>query len=423
MDIWILFRFALFFALLFLSAFFSASEVAFFSLTRARVEMMKKAGGPGATVADLLERPRKLLVTIYIGNELVNVAIAAISTMLALHFFESHGVAVAVGFSTFILLVFGEISPKSFALKYAEGYALFAARPLLLFSRLIAPVQSSVTWLTNRVLAAVAKRTEEEIAGITEDEFKTMLNHGEDKGVIEKDEKEMILNVFELGDTTVTEIMTPRTEIFALPMAEGLETVVQKAKLSNFSRIPVYRKNVDDIAGVLYAKDLLTQERRAGRLEDLLREPLFIPPTKKVDELLREFRKRKRHMAVIVDEYGGVEGLVTLDDILEYVVGEGTGLKGMDHVVCTRPGVYQVSGRMSMEDFGRQFGREIRHEELETIGGFVFHLFGRMPRWGESVEYEGIRFTVQKIKGTTISQLQVFIGEKPSDGGENGETA
>jgi len=419
MDIFLFIRFPLFFILLAFSAFFSAAEVAFFSLTPLQIETLRlNHGNAGKLVAALLERPRKLLITIYIGNELTNVAIAAVSTVLALHFFTSHGVVAAVGISTFVLLAFGEISPKSFALKYAQRYALFSAYPLSVFSTAIRPLQSAITWLTNRVLAMVVGKAEEEIAGITEDEFKTMLHHGEDKGVIEPDEKEMILNVFELGDTTALDIMTPRTEIFALPIEEGLKMIVQRARLSNYSRIPVYRKNIDTIEGILFTKDLLASriEAKINRVEDLLREPFFIPPTKKVDELLREFRKRKRHMAIIVDEYGGVEGLITLDDILEYVVGEKFGMKRLDKLVCVAPNVYQVPGRMTLEDFNRHFNTTMEHEDIDTIGGFLFHLFGRMPRWGESVEHDGMKFTVQKLKGAAISQLQVAVARNAGNG-------
>ncbi len=422
MDLFLSIRFALFFVLLALSAFFSAAEVAFFSLTPLQIKTLEQNHGiAGKKVAAMLERPRKLLITIYIGNELVNVAIAAVSTVLALHFFESSGVPIAIGISTFVLLVFGEISPKSFALKYAQRYALLSAWPLAAFAATIYPIQAAVTWLTNRVLLAVAGKAEEEIAGITEDEFKTMLHHGENKGVIEPDEKEMILSVFELGDTTAIDIMTPRTEIFALPIEEGLKMIIQRARLSSYSRIPVYRKSIDTIEGILFTKDLLSPglEGKIKRVEDLLREPLFIPPTKKVDELLREFRKRKRHMAIIVDEYGGVEGLITLDDILEYVVGEKFGVKGLDQLVCTAPNVYQLPGRMALEDFNRHFQTEMEHEDIDTIGGFLFHLFGRMPRWGESVEYNGIKFTIQKLKGTSISQVQVTVARDA--GKENGE--
>ncbi len=414
MDPWLLFRLILLFILLLMSAFFSAAEVAFFSLSRLQVESMREHGGKaGRGVAALLERPRRLLVTIYTGNELVNVAIAAVSTIVALHFFQESGVAVAVGASTLVLLVFGEISPKSFALKYAERYAIFAARPLQLFTRLIFPLQAAITWITNRVLGSASEKGGDGIAGITEDEIKTMLDHGEDKGVIEALEKEMILNVFELGDITAIDVMTPRTDLFALDIGLGTAELARRAVNANFSRIPVYKGAIDRIAGIVYVKDLLNPAlAAANRPEELLREAYFIPGTKKVDELLRAFRKGKIHMAVILDEYGGVEGIVTLEDILERVVGEertapSDGIKQLDQRH------FQVPGRMEMDNFNERFNASLEHEDIETIGGYVFHLFGRVPRWGESVTEGRFTFTVQKLKAALISQLLVRVADEP----------
>jgi CBS domain containing-hemolysin-like protein len=418
-----LFRFALLFALLGVSAFFSASEVAFFSLTQAQMSMLRESGTrAGRRVVQLLENPGKLLVTIYIGNELVNVSIAAVSTMLALHFLDSELAAVAIGFSAFMVMVFGDISPKSFAFKYAREYALFSSGPLALFARAVYPAQALISWFTGRVLNTESPEGISASSGITEDEFRTMLHRGEDKGILESDEKEMIINVFELGDTKATEIMTPRTEIFALAAQSGISAIIQKARSSNYSRIPVYGKNVDDIVGVLYTKDLIYSDSMASaKLENLMRKPFFIPHTKKVDELLREFRKNKNHMAVILDEYGGVEGLVTLDDILTYVVGDESGAKGFDNFDRVGPDVYSVSGRMSVESFNGRLGSNLSHEDVGTIGGLVFHLFGRVPRWGESIEHEGIKFTVKKLRGTIISELLVEAPEADMRGGKESD--
>ena len=424
MDPWLFFRLLLLFLLLLMSAFFSAAEVAFFSLSRLQVENLREhAGKAGRGVAALLEKPRRLLVTIYTGNELVNVSIAAVSTIVALHFFEERGVAVAVGASTLVLLIFGEISPKSFALKYAERYALFAAGPLRIFALVIFPLQAAITWITNRALGSASEKSGEEIAGITEDEIKTMLDHGEDKGVIEAVEKEMILNVFELGDITAIDVMTPRTELFALDVALGTAEMARRAVNASFSRIPVYRGAIDHVVGIIYVKDLLNPVLAASEHpEDLLREAYFIPGTKKVDELLRAFRKGKIHMAVILDEYGGVEGIVTLEDILERVVGEERA-PGMNGVAQLDQRHYQIPGRMPMEDFNEHFNATLEHEDIDTIGGYVFHLFGRMPRWGESVTHGRFTFTVQKLKAALISQLLVAVADEPPAEGEGGKGA
>lgn len=410
MDDWLIIRFLLFFGLLLFSAFFSGAEVALFSLSRVEIDLMsEKRGSMGKAVAALLAKPRRLLVTIYIGNEIINVSIAAVATVIALQLFDEYAIAISIGVGTFMLLIFGEITPKTFAIKHAQGYAVAAALPLTAFSKIIYPVQSAVTWMANTAIKAAGGTPVSESSQITEDELKTLLNHGEDKGVIEPDEKEMIINVFELGDTTVTEIMTPRTEIFALPMNEGIEGISRRAVLSNYSRIPVYGKDVDHIEGILYVKDLLAPglEKRTEDVKDLLHDAYLIPSTKKIDALLREFRKKKIHMAIILDEYGGVEGLCTLEDILEEVVGEPADMKKHDEIIKLETGEYQIHGRLGIEEFNADFKTSLEHEEVDTMGGFVFHLFGRMPRWGEAVCHSGITFTVQKLKGKAISQLTV----------------
>ncbi len=408
------FRFGLLVLLLGLSAFFSASEVAFFSLSRAQVDSLREKGGrAGLRAAQLLERPGRLLVTIYIWNELINVSIAAVSTVLALQLFGSKAAAVAVALSAFLIIVLGDISPKSFALKYSRDYAMFSALPMGLFCAVVSPAQVLITWMVAKFVAPVSPPGSGPSSGITEDEFRTILHRGEDKGVIESEEKEMIINVFELGDTRATEIMTPRTEIFALEVGEGPASIVQKARSSHFSRIPVYRRNIDDVIGVLYTKDLVYTDAAA---EKIVRPPFFIPNTKKVDELLRDFRRNKNHMAIILNEFGGVEGLVTLDDILTYVVGDESGPKGLENFERVGPGAYMASGRISVESFNDRFSTSLSHEGIGTIGGFVFHLFGRVPRWGESIEHDGVKFTVKKLRGTIISELLVEVPEPNGSG-------
>jgi len=400
------------FLLLCLSALFSGAEVAFFSLSPVQVDMLRdKRGTSGRIVSRLLESPRRLLVTIYLANEFVNVAIAAVSTMLSLHFFGDYGVAASVGIGTFILLVFGEITPKSFAFRHAQSYALIIARPLMWFSRIIYPLQSVITFITNKLLAVTGASSAGSETQITEDEMKTVLEQGAEEGVIKSDEKEMILNVFELGDTQANEIMTPRTEMFALPIEKGFNVIARRAALSNYSRIPIYRNEPDSIEGILYTKDLLDSdgEIKTGNLGKILRKPYFIPETKKIDELLREFRKKHIHLAIVMDEYGGVQGLVTLDDILEEIVGEEGGKKDISKISSVASDCYHISGRLPLEEFNRFFNSGFEVEDVDTVGGLVFHLFGRMPREGESVSDSGFKFIIRKMKGARIQQLSVKI--------------
>ncbi len=423
MEDWLILRLILFFVLLFLSALFSGAEIALFSLSPVQVDMMReKKGAAGETVAKLLESPRKLLVTIYIGNELINVAIAAVSTILALHFFGEYGIAAAVGIGTFMLLVFGDVTPKTFAFRHAQSYSLAAAGPLLWFSKVVYPLQAGITSVTDSLVAMTGESTSK--TSITEDEMKTVLEHGEDKGVIEPDEKEMILNIFELGDTTVAEVMTPRAEIFSLPLEEGPDVIARRAILSNYSRIPIYKERPDNLVGILYTRNLLLSETSdsGGNMEKLLREPYIIPPTKKIDELLRDFRKKKIHIAIVVDEYGGLDGLVTLEDILEEVLGEDDDPEGMESIEEIKPGFYNLPGRLPLHDFNEYFNTAYTVEDVDTVGGMVFHLFGRMPKSGESIDRDSFTFYVRKIQQSKISQLTIKVAssEKP-DSDSKGE--
>lgn len=424
MDIEPLVRLILLGILLLFSAFFSACEAAFFSLNKARVGILSKSPDRARKrVALLLEQPRRLLVTIYIGNEIVNVGIAAITTLLVLDFFgeRSPGLALDIGLAisigTLLLLVFGEISPKTYAINHSEGFSVFAAYPLWLFSLLIRPVQYLITGLANRVVYAFGGSPAQEKSMLTQEELKTLVGVGMDEGIIEGDEKEMIHSVVELGETNVSEVMTPRTEMFAVEDSTPIPEIKRLVGQNRFSRIPVYSGNVDNMVGVLYSKDLLADNTVDTRLRDnpkLVRQPFFVPETKKLNDLLREFLRQKIHLAIVLDEYGGVQGLVTLDNILEEVVGEmGVDLmKEEPMVLKVGKNHFLVSGRMPLEEFNEKFDTHLDHEGVDTLGGYVFHLFGRLPKWGEEVEENDLKFTVRKMRGRQIRLLSLRIADK-----------
>lgn len=323
MDIFLLFRLITLAIFLTASAFFSACEAAFFSLTNVRVSTIKEKNRRGEIVASLLEKPRKLLITIYLGNDFVNVAISAIVASVCIHIFGNRGLSVAISVGTFLLLIFGDIMPKTFAIKNNERVALFSAYPLKIFSDLISPIQTIITFIANRaILIFGGKRLDEEVK-ITEGEIRTMIDVGEDEGIIKLEEKEMIQSVFELSDTKVDDIMTPRISMFAVEVNSDLKDVISKIKSSFHSRIPVYDGNIDNIAGILYFKDLIKytyREQVLPDMRDILRPSFIVPSAKKVNELLKEFQKKKVHMAIVIDEHNKVAGLVTMEDVLNELV-------------------------------------------------------------------------------------------------------
>ncbi|MCH8157282.1 MAG: HlyC/CorC family transporter, partial [Nitrospinae bacterium] len=327
MDDSILSRLFLLAVLLCFSAFFSACEAAFFSLTSLHLnELKEKRSRAGQVVNSLLEKPRELLITIYIGNELINIAVAVITTSIAITLFGSIGVGVAIGAGTFLLLVFGEIIPKSMSLKFASSYAVAAAYPLKLFAGLVQPVQKFLTRLAENFISMLGftfLKTKQ--TAITDDEFRTMVQMSEGDGVIDSEESELIHNVIKFGETTVGEIMTPKIDMFTLAIADKLEDILPRIVENFYARVPVYDKEEENIAGILFTKALnhlkhLPPEKFS--LKGVLRPFLSVPKSKQIKELLQEFKTRKRHMAVVLDEYGSLCGLVTLEDILEELVGE-----------------------------------------------------------------------------------------------------
>lgn len=325
-DISLLFRFIILIIFLTMSAFFSACEAAFFSLTKVRVAALKEKGRMGEVVAYLLEKPRRLLITIYLGNDFINVAISAVVASISLHIFGNNGLSVAIGTGTLLLLIFGDIVPKTFAIKNNEKVALFSAYPIKLFSALIYPLQAVFTVIADKAILIFGGRRLEEEPVITEEEIMTMIDVGEEEGAIESEEKELIHSVFGLTDTRVKDLMTPREDIFFIEADTNLKNVIGRIRSSFYSRMPVYEGNIDNIIGILYSKDLMKYAYRRDQplpdLRDILHPPFFVPRTKKVNELLKEFQKKKVHIAIARDEQGKVSGLITMDDVLTELVGE-----------------------------------------------------------------------------------------------------
>ncbi|MBI4389428.1 MAG: HlyC/CorC family transporter [Nitrospinae bacterium] len=416
MDDSILPRLILLIILLGCSAFFSGCEAAFYSLSPLQLSAMREnKGRAGALVNSLLGEPRRLLVTIYIGNELVNVAIAAIATSLAIHWFGSLGVGIAIGGGTFLILLFGEIVPKTFSLKFAETYALVAAYPLKLFSTLVQPAQKALVRATEWILSLLGiSRLPREDAVLTEEEFKTIVKLGEGEGALEADEREMIHNVMEFGETVAGDIMTPKIDMFALKADDTLDEIIPRIARNFYSRVPVYDVEEEHIAGILFTKELNRYKhlpKEKFNLKSVLLPPIFVPESKKIRELLQEFRKMKRHMAIVLDEYGSVSGLVTLEDIIEELVGEIDSEMRREERPVTKiaNNTYRLSGAYSLSEFNRYFDSALPEEKFDTIGGLVFDLFGRVPRSGETVTHENFKFLVEKMKGPRILKLQLTL--------------
>ena len=419
--------------LLLCSAFFSACEVAYFSLNSLQLnEMSEKKGHLGRIVNSLLEKPRELLITIYIGNEFVNIAISVVVTSIAINVFGNLGVGIAIGVGTLLLLVFGDIIPKSISLKFSQPYALFSAYPLTIFAKIVQPAQKLFSIWTEKIISfmGILPHGLKE-SPITDEEFRAMVQVGEGEGVIDSDERELIQNVIEFGETTVDEIMTPKIDMFTVGIEDSLDDILPRIIENFYSRVPVYGEDEEGILGILYTKDLTRLKhlpREKVSLKSILHDTISVPQSKKIKEMLEEFRRMKRHMAIVLDEYGSVCGLVTLEDILEELVGVIDSEMRQEELPLKRlnENHYRIVGAYSLAEFNESFQSDLPENDYDTVGGYVFGLFGRIPRSGESTTVDRFKFRVEKMKGSRILSLFITLMSLPAQplpGTENDEAS
>ena len=406
--------------LLLCSAFFSACEVAYFSLNSLQLnEMSEKKGHLGRIVNSLLEKPRELLITIYIGNEFVNIAISVVVTSIAINVFGNLGVGIAIGVGTLLLLVFGDIIPKSISLKFSQPYALFSAYPLAIFAKIVQPAQKLFSIWTEKIISCMGILPHGlKESPITDEEFRAMVQVGEGEGVIDSDERELIQNVIEFGETTVDEIMTPKIDMFTVGIEDSLDDILPRIIENFYSRVPVYGEDEEGILGILYTKDLTRLKhlpREKVSLKSILHDTISVPQSKKIKEMLEEFRRMKKHMAIVLDEYGSVCGLVTLEDILEELVGEIDSEMRQEELPLKRlnENHYRIVGAYSLAEFNESFQSDLPENDYDTVGGYVFGLFGRIPRSGESTTVDRFKFRVEKMKGSRILSLFITLMSPP----------
>ena len=373
--------------------------------------MAEKKGRMGRIVNSLLEKPRELLITIYIGNEFVNIAVSVVVTSIAINIFGSLGVGVAIGIGTLLLLIFGDIIPKSISIKFAQPYALFSAYPLKAFAKLVQPAQKLFSVWTERIICSMGVLPHGlKESPITDEEFRAMVEVGEGEGVIDSDEKELIQNVIEFGETTVEEVMTPKIDMFTVNIEDSLDDILPRIIENFYSRVPVYGLEDEDILGILFTKDLTRLKhlpREKVSLKSILHPSISVPQSKKIKEMLEEFRKLKKHMAIVLDEYGSVCGLVTLEDIIEELVGEIDSEMRQEELPLKKvnDNHYRILGAYSLAEFNEVFQSTLPENDYDTVGGYVFGLFGRIPRSGESTTIDRFKFRVEKMKGSRILSL------------------
>lgn len=417
---------------LLLSAFFSGSETALTALSEARAQKLIESGRPGTRFLRLwLDRPNRVLTTVLIGNNVVNTFTASLATLIAQQLFANAVLSLAVGITTIAILVVGEITPKTFAKHNAEKIAPISMAAITLLYYPFLPVIVAFTWLSKVLVKVMGGEVSRTGPFITEEDIAFMLRLGENAGVIEQEERQLLANVFEFNDTLVKEVMVPRTDISALPMAASLEDVLREIREHGHTRMPVYGENLDDIKGFFHAKDLLEvlpDKVESFSLADVVRPALFVPELEKISEVLKKFQRTKTHLAVVVDEYGGTAGILSLEDILEELVGnildEHDDEK--EELIQLDEGHYVAEGKASVYDIGEALGIQFpKDDRYETLGGFLIATSGKMPRRGERIVYGGWAFVVAEVDEKRVARVEIEREPEQAEGDDedrpNGE--
>ncbi|NHX36939.1 MULTISPECIES: hemolysin family protein [Halolamina] len=400
------------------SAFFSSSEIAMFGLESHRVDSLVDEGVPGASlVQDLLDDPHRLLVTILVGNNIANVAMSSIATWL-FGFYLSEGQAVlAATFGiTTVVLLFGESAPKSYAVEHTESWSLRIARPLKWAERLLLPLIIVFDYLTQTINRITGGGSAIEDSYVTRDEIQNMIQTGEREGVIDEEEREMLQRIFRFNQTIAKEVMTPRLDMTAVPKDATVEEAIEECVQSDHERVPVYEGNLDNIIGVVNIRDLVRAAHYGEgepTLDDLVQPTLHVPESKNVDELLEEIQDNRLRMVIVIDEFGTTEGLITMEDMVEEIVGdilEGDEEQAIEFV---DEDTALVRGEVNIDEVNEALGIDLPEgEEFETLAGFIFNRAGRLVEEGESIEYDGIRIRVEQVDTTRIKRARITVTEE-----------
>jgi putative hemolysin len=406
------------------TGFFAASEIAITRMNRVRALRLQEEGRRGAgALVRIVESPAPYLNVILFLTLLFTIGGSTVATSFAVRHFHRVGEIVATILMTLLLFVFAEVTPKTFAIQRTDRVALFVAPAVAFLGRLLGPFAKALLRLANILMPGKGLK---EGPYITEQELLASAAVASEEGVIEEDEKELIHSIFEFGDTIVREVMVPRPDVIAIEDTATLHDVQALVLEHGYSRIPVFHEDLDDVVGVVFAKDVLKAMHQGdgeGPLTDICRPARFVPESKRVADLLREMQKEKFHQALVTDEYGSVTGIVSLEDLLEELVGEITDEYDTEtpDVVEVGDGSYRVSGKTSIDDVNELLGAELPDEEWDTVAGLVLDLFGRIPLNGEETAFQGLRFMVEEVRGRRVATVLITREPEPADVGQQEE--
>jgi putative hemolysin len=410
------------------AAFLAASETALLRVSRIRVRyLMEKKVKKSEKLDRLITDTDFFLPPLLLMVLIVQVTSASLATYLATKISGSPGVGVLAGTATVTVLmfIFGELVPKAAAARDPEKVALSVTRPVSFLSRILHPLAVFFQWIANGVLRILGMKIRAGAGSIVTDEgeIRALVTAAEEHDIIEEEEKEMIHSIFEFGDTMVREVMVPRPDMVTLPATSTVRDALMLTIDYGYSRIPVYEKELDDIVGVLYAKDLMKyfrEENMDHAVREIVRESYIIPETKPLDDLLRELQKRKVHMAIVVDEYGTVVGLVTIEDLLEEIVGEifdefDPEVRFIEKVTSNQ---YLIDGRLSIDELNELAESDLPSEDVDSVGGLIMKALGEVPKPGSTFVLDGIKFTVERVRNNRVSKVMVELKKATEPTGE-----
>jgi len=412
--------------LIFLSAFFSSSETALTTVNRIRIRNLAEAGDARAIIlTKVIEDQGKMLSAILIGNNVVNLYASSLATTLAISVWGSKMIGVATGILTLVILVFGEITPKTLATLSAETLSLRCAKIIYGMMVVLTPVIFVVNQLSMGVLFLLRIDPNKKREAITEDELRTIVEVSHEEGVIESEERKMINNVFDFGESLAKDIMVPRIDMTFVNVDASYQELIDIFREEKYTRIPVYEDTTDNVIGIINMKDLLLLDDRENfNIRNFLRQPLYTYEFKKTSELMIEMRQTFNNIVIVLDEYGSTAGLITLEDMLEEIVGEirdEYDEEEEESLVEVNPGEYLVEGSIKLDDLNDWLGLSLESEDYDSIGGLVIGLLDHLPDEGEEVTCEGIRLVVEKVDKNRIESIRMFLPQSEAEEAETEE--
>ena len=407
--------------LLALSGFFSGSETALMAVNRYRLGYLERRGDErAAAVRRLVASPERLISSILLGNNFVNTAASALATTIAIGIAGRNGVVAATIVMTLLILVFSEVAPKTYAARFPERMAFRIARPIALTVRVLHPFASAAVYAANLLLKPFG-RPHREYDRVSEEDIKGLIDLGEQERVIAREKRRMLHGILRLTETTIEDIMIPRTQVNAVSVEAGPSDVIEAIRSSGATRLPVYDGSLDRIVGVLHSKDVI---RYWGRLREvslrsLMRKPLFVPETATLEQLLRMFQHERQHLAIVIDEFDGVEGIISLEDLLEEIVGDIVDehdVPGAPRVVKIEEGTLVADGSCPLSLLRRRHGLDLRSRDSSTLAGFLLEVAGRVPRVGERIEHPRALFVVEAASPKRIERVRIRLPTVRSGG-------